>query len=343
MRRCIGSTAICEHCGAEFTLENGNQKFCLNCSGNRKRAYNKKPGPKRPSKFHSLAELLAHYETSQRDFAQRFGIDPTLVCRWCTGARACPPYVIAMADEILSRCGLEGEKTERRADRRIDLTGRDFGEWHVLGPAGKSASGRPLWHCRCSCGTERDVSASNLRSGQTTSCGHTRGIKRRADITGQRFGQLVAVERVGSRKNQSLWLCKCDCGNTTVAAMSNLKEGHTTSCGCALKRAQKSPDARVAAQALSPLTRPGEHHIAARSFRLCFGGQVYDVHNLRNFVREHPEVFGISGDPSSVNAASKALYDAGSRGYTWHGWSVTREDGGQQNKSQEEKSKEEQA
>ena len=324
MRRRIGSTATCERCGTEITVDGGNRRFCANCAGEQKRTYNKTPAPEHPSEFGTLAELIEHYGMTQRDFARRFGVDFTLVCRWCTGARACPQYVIAMADEILSRGGLDADKSERRVDGRIDLTGRDFGEWHVLGPAGKSASGRLLWHCRCSCGTERDVSASNLRSGQTTSCGHARGVKRRADITGQRFGQLVAVERVGSRNNQSLWLCKCDCGNTTVVAMSNLKDGHTTSCGCALKRAQKSPDARVAAQALSPLTRPGEQHIAARSFQLRFGGQVYDVHNLRNFVREHPELFDISGDPSSVGTVSKALYDAGSRGYTWHGWSVVR-------------------
>ena len=208
--------------------------------------------------------------------------------------------------------------------RPIDLTGQVFGLWRVLGPAGKDAGGRLLWRCRCSCGAERVVLSSNLRGGKSTSCGHDRGVKRRADITGQRFGRLVAVERVGSRSSQSLWLCRCDCGGTAVVLMSNLKSGHTTSCGCALQEAQQSPSARVTAQALSPLTRPGEQHIAARSFRLRFAHQVYDVHNLRNFVREHPGLFDISGDPDSVDAVCKALYDAGSRGYTWHGWSVTK-------------------
>lgn len=206
----------------------------------------------------------------------------------------------------------------------IDLTGQVFGLWRVIGAAGKDAGGRLLWRCRCSCGAERVVASSNLRSEKSTSCGHDRGVKRRADITGQRFGRLVAEARVGSRSNQSLWLCRCDCGGTAVVPMSNLKSGHTTSCGCALLEAQQSPSARVEAQALSPLTSPGEQHIAARSFRLRIGGHTYDVHNLRNFVRDHPDLFDISGDPDSVAAASKALYDAGSRGYTWHGWSVTR-------------------
>lgn len=181
-----------------------------------------------------------------------------------------------------------------------------------------------LWRCRCSCGTERDVASSNLLGSKSTSCGHDRSVKRRADITGQRFGRLVAVERVGSRSNQSLWLCQCDCGKTTVVSMGNLKSGHTASCGCALLAAQQAPETRVAAQAQSPLTQPGEQHIAARSFQLRFERQTYDVHNLRNFVRTHPELFDIAGDPAALDAVCKALYDAGQRGYSWHGWTVKR-------------------
>lgn len=56
------------------------------------------------------------------------------------------------------------------------------------------------------------------------------------DLTGQRFGRLTAVERVGTAKNrQSLWKCKCDCGNETVVHYGNLKSGHTISCGCLKK------------------------------------------------------------------------------------------------------------
>lgn len=52
------------------------------------------------------------------------------------------------------------------------------------------------------------------------------------DLSGQRFGCLVAVEidhRLGSR---AIWKCKCDCGNTTFVSVSNLRNGHTQSCGC---------------------------------------------------------------------------------------------------------------
>ena len=52
------------------------------------------------------------------------------------------------------------------------------------------------------------------------------------DLTGQRFGRLVVVERAESKGKRTMWKCLCDCGNTKVVGAGNLKNGHTTSCGC---------------------------------------------------------------------------------------------------------------
>lgn len=52
------------------------------------------------------------------------------------------------------------------------------------------------------------------------------------DISNHRFGKLTAIERCGKIGSRSLWLCKCDCGNETVVSISNLRNGHTKSCGC---------------------------------------------------------------------------------------------------------------
>jgi len=53
------------------------------------------------------------------------------------------------------------------------------------------------------------------------------------DLTGQRFGRLTVVERAGTTKGrQSLWKCKCDCGNEVTVLAYTLKSGRTTSCGC---------------------------------------------------------------------------------------------------------------
>ena len=52
----------------------------------------------------------------------------------------------------------------------IDITGQRFGRWTALCPVGADRNGR-RWLCRCSCGAERPVSAHNLRSGKSLSCG----------------------------------------------------------------------------------------------------------------------------------------------------------------------------
>ena len=53
------------------------------------------------------------------------------------------------------------------------------------------------------------------------------------DLTGQKFGRLLVVERVESTKyGNAKWLCRCACGNKKIVAAGNLKSGHTQSCGC---------------------------------------------------------------------------------------------------------------
>lgn len=54
------------------------------------------------------------------------------------------------------------------------------------------------------------------------------------DITGKRFGKLVVLSLYGrgTKRKRLIWLCKCDCGNTTKVEGSNLKSGTSSSCGC---------------------------------------------------------------------------------------------------------------
>ena len=53
------------------------------------------------------------------------------------------------------------------------------------------------------------------------------------DLSGQKFGRLTAIKRVGTSKNrQSIWLCKCECGKETASTSSNLTNGRMKSCGC---------------------------------------------------------------------------------------------------------------
>lgn len=52
------------------------------------------------------------------------------------------------------------------------------------------------------------------------------------DITGQRFGSLVAISKAKSRSGKTYWLCQCDCGNQKEIQTSHLIEGSIRSCGC---------------------------------------------------------------------------------------------------------------
>lgn len=57
-------------------------------------------------------------------------------------------------------------------------------------------------------------------------------MSKRVDITGKRFGRLVATKFLEYRKGNSVWRCKCDCGNESNVCYSNLINGNTKSCGC---------------------------------------------------------------------------------------------------------------
>ena len=54
---------------------------------------------------------------------------------------------------------------------RIDLTGRVFGRFTVLGIANDSTRKHAKWECRCLCGEQRSVAGYHLVSGASKSCG----------------------------------------------------------------------------------------------------------------------------------------------------------------------------
>lgn len=62
------------------------------------------------------------------------------------------------------------------------------------------------------------------------------------DLTGQRFGRLVAVKSIYDGTGRKKWLCKCDCGNEKIIPTGHLTSGSTKSCGCLQK--EKTPDLR---------------------------------------------------------------------------------------------------
>lgn len=53
------------------------------------------------------------------------------------------------------------------------------------------------------------------------------------DLTGQRFGRWTVVEHAGATaRKQTLFKCRCDCGNEGIVRSTALRKGQSLSCGC---------------------------------------------------------------------------------------------------------------
>ena len=143
----------------------------------------------------------------------------------------------------------------------LDLTGQVFGRLTVIRQNGKDNNNKIMWLCQCSCGTEKIVRGSDLRSGKVLSCGCLRQekikntLKQKAilkqdnpsfykDLTGLQFGRLTVIgfnKAITIQKRKELdnrfsyWDCQCDCGNIITTCSVNLTSGKTQSCGCLAK------------------------------------------------------------------------------------------------------------
>lgn len=56
--------------------------------------------------------------------------------------------------------------------------------------------------------------------------------KRIEFMPGERCGRLVVVSANERRSSGMTWRCLCDCGTETIARATDLRSGHTSSCGC---------------------------------------------------------------------------------------------------------------
>lgn len=68
------------------------------------------------------------------------------------------------------------------------------------------------------------------------------------DVTGQKFGKLTAIKRIGSvslgksKTTGSLWLWQCDCGVEKELTLNVVVCGNTKSCGCLFKNMERGID-----------------------------------------------------------------------------------------------------
>lgn len=144
-------------------------------------------------------------------------------------------------------CGCLNKEINSKQKDLSYMIGQRFGRLVVVKRAGThvcpSGQKKPLWLCKCDCGNMITVISEDLKTGHTKSCGCLPTKKRGSgllDLTGKRFGKLVAIERAedycyeskGKIITAPRWLCKCDCGNMVIVQGGNLRSGNTTSCGC---------------------------------------------------------------------------------------------------------------
>lgn len=80
---------------------------------------------------------------------------------------------------------------------RIDLTGERFGRWTVIKYADTRYGNKAYWQCVCDCGTVRCISAANLRSGATKSCGC---------LNNERIGNLRRTHGMSGTRLYEIWL-----------------------------------------------------------------------------------------------------------------------------------------
>lgn len=90
------------------------------------------------------------------------------------------------------------------------------------------------------------------------------------DMTGQRFGALVVLDRAGRSPGRlALWCVQCDCGTVKVTDGHTLRSGRARSCGCrrGASLIQRAKDAR---------SRPGYTQVP--EYR-CWTAMVSRCHN----------------------------------------------------------------
>ena len=126
-----------------------------------------------------------------------------------------------------------------------DLSGKEINGWEVVcshdPPINKYKA--KLWDCKCPyCHNISVKTTSQLNYGiKSCGCQSTKA----ENLIDLKFGMLTVIERASDYvspqgKHQVRWLCKCECGNTTIVSPNSLKKGLTKSCGCLQEKVRQS-------------------------------------------------------------------------------------------------------
>lgn len=107
----------------------------------------------------------------------------------------------------------------------IDETGNQYGRLTVLYLDKENKKPDKHWICKCSCGTIKSISGSQLRAGRVKSC----GCLQKKEWLNKTFGEWTVISKEGEKPNSVL--CKCSCGEIRSVYKSHLMTGLSKSCG----------------------------------------------------------------------------------------------------------------
>lgn len=119
--------------------------------------------------------------------------------------------------------------------KKLNLIGEKFGKLTVIDYDG-IINKRSSWKCLCECGTKKSVIGTNLKRGNTKSCGcnFSESIKYNfKDLTNQKFGKLTVLRKTDeyTKTRGVIWECSCECGAIIKLPTNSLTSKNNTSCG----------------------------------------------------------------------------------------------------------------
>lgn len=136
----------------------------------------------------------------------------------------------------------------------VEMLGRRFGRYTVIGRAPNHACGAARWVLRCDCGATNVKRGNRLRAGKGFSCRACRASMgypdRRKDLTGVVLGTFTLERDIGNVGRVRLWQMRCQCGEvgeiSTIRVRSYQRRGWAPRCDCG--RAERK---------FGPVPRPG--------------------------------------------------------------------------------------
>ena len=128
----------------------------------------------------------------------------------------------------------------------LKLEGQRFGHLTVLKKLDERENRYVVWLCRCDCGNEIKVNTRHLMRGTVKDCGciPENSAKRgpvAEDLTGRRFGKLVAVKKLESKNGRTRWECRCAAGFRCGQRPERHRKSAVPAAGSRRKYWQKAP------------------------------------------------------------------------------------------------------